>query len=391
MEIAKPPLFFANYEAKERIVINQGGTSSGKTYTLVDMLFLLAMQKAKNTITVVGQDIPNLKVGAYRDAKNIWGNSPIYQQWFDKPNETDRVFRCINGSLIEFKSYTDEQDAKSGKRQYLFVNEANGIPYSIYWQLATRTSKKIFIDYNPSCRFWVHEELIGKPDVKLIISDHRHNPFLTEDMHQRIESISDPELWRVYARGLTGKIQGLVYSNWELCDDLPLEYKKRWIGLDFGFTNDPTAILDVRLSNGDLWVDELVYQSGLTNPTISKELLAHGVESQVEIVADSAEPKSIAELQALRHRIEPAKKGADSVSTGIDILKRYKLRVTRRSKGMRKELLAYKWKVDKQGNSTNVPIDQFNHALDALRYVALNKLAEQRRSTIPRFGVGKQR
>lgn len=389
-EVLKPPLFFANYEAKERVIINQGGTSSGKTYTLIDMLFLLAMQQPKSTITVVGQDIPNLKVGAYRDAKNIWGDSHVYQQWFCKVNETDRVFKCINGSLIEFKSYADEQDAKSGKRQYLFVNEANGIPYSIYWQLATRTTKKIYIDYNPSNRFWVHDELIGKTDVKLIISDHRHNPYLSSEMHERIESISDPELWRVYARGLTGKIQGLIYSNWELCEKLPLDYKKRWIGLDFGFTNDPTAILDVRLSAGELWIDELVYQSGLTNPDISKQLIANGIVSQVEIVADSAEPKSIAELQALKHRIEPAKKGADSINTGIDILKRYKLHITRRSRGLRKELLAYKWSEDRQGNKTNKPIDQFNHALDTLRYVALNKLVEQRKATKPRFMIGKQ-
>ena len=374
IKLEKPPLFFEIFNSPERIVVNQGGTSSGKTYTTIDILFCLAMSEPKQVITVVGQDIPNLKVGAYRDAKTIYSNSNDYQKWFSKPNETDRLFICRNGSLLEFKSYSNEQDAKSGKRDYLFVNEANGIPYSIYWQLATRTRKKIFIDYNPTSRFWVHEELINKPDVKLIISDHRHNPFLSEAEHSRIESIADTELFRVYARGLTGKIEGLVYTDWELVEALPGNFKSRWIGIDFGFTNDPTSIIDVRLSEGELWIDEIEYRTGLTNPAIGKILHENKINSSVVIVADSAEPKSIAEISNMGFRIEPAKKGQDSVKSGIDILKRYKMNITRRSKNIRKELLSYKWKEDRDGNAINQPIDEFNHAMDALRYVALNKL-----------------
>lgn len=380
----KPPLFFENYLSDKRTNVNQGGTSSGKTYTLIDMFFVIAMSEPKQVITVVGQDIPNLKVGAYRDAKTIYGNSELYKQWFSKPNETDRIFTCLNGSIIEFKSYSDEQDAKSGKRDYLFVNEANGIAYPIYWQLATRTRKKIYIDYNPSSRFWAHEELIGKPDVKLIISDHRHNPFLSKEEHDRIESIDDKELFRVYARGLTGKIEGLIYTNWELVDSMPENYKYRYIGLDFGFTNDPTSIIDIRLSNGELWLDELEYTTGMTNPDISDSLKENGITSNVLIIADSAEPKSISEIRNLKHWIEPATKGPDSIKIGIDILKRYKLNITRSSKGLRKEIIAYKWAIDKNGNKTNKPIDRFNHSLDAVRYVALNKLGKTRARKAPK-------
>lgn len=379
----KPPLFFANYQAKERIIINQGGTSSGKTYTIVDMLFIIAMSEPKLVITVVGQDVPNLKVGAYRDAKTIYSKSEIYQQWFSKPNETNRIFTCINNSVIEFKSYSDEQDAKSGKRDYLFINEANGIPYPIYWQLEARTRKKVYLDYNPSARFWVHEELIGKPNVKLIISDHRHNPFLSEEEHSRIESLTG-ERFKVYARGLTGKLDGLIYSNWELCENMPTDYKCRYIGIDFGFTNDPTAIIDIRLSEGELWIDEIEYKSGLTNPDISDILKSNGIYSNVTIIADSAEPKSIKELQNLKHRIEPSQKGPDSIKNGIDILKRYKINITRNSIGTRKEISAYEWKKDKSGLPTNQPIDEMNHALDAIRYVALNKLGERRKPKPPR-------
>jgi phage terminase large subunit len=368
----KPPLFIENYTSDKRVNINQGGTSSGKTYTIVDLLFCMGMESSNQVFTIVAQDIPNLKKGAYRDAKNIWSNSELYQQWYKKPNETERIFACRNGSIIEFNSYQDEQDAKSGKRDYLFVNEANGIDYKIYWQLAIRTRKKIFIDYNPTARFWAHD-LISDKDARLIISDHRSNPYLTKEEHQRIESISDKELFKVYARGCTGQITGLVYTNWKLVDEMPKDYKKRFTGIDFGFTNDPTAIIDVRLSEGELWVDEYEYRTGMLNSDIAKVIKENGI-SLIDTVADSAEPKSIAELRTYGIKIEGAEKGADSIKNGIDILKRYKINITKRSTNIRKEILSYKWKIDRDGNLTNEPIDNFNHSLDPLRYVALNKL-----------------
>ncbi|MEI7502744.1 MAG: terminase large subunit [Paludibacter sp.] len=373
----KSDLFISNLAATgptatERIIINQGGTSSGKTYTIIEILFCIAIREPKSVITVVGQDIPNLKKGAYRDAKNIWGDSELYQQCFGKPNETERIFTCSNGSIIEFNSYQDEQDAKSGKRDYLFVNEANGIDYKIYWQLAIRTKKNIFIDYNPTSRFWAHDIMSDK-NTRVIISDHRDNIYLTQEQHDRIEGITDKELHKVYARGLTGKIDGLVYTNWQLVDEMPKDYKKRFTGIDFGFTNDPTAIIDVRLSQGELWVDEYEYQTGMLNSDIAKVIKANGI-SLIDTVADSAEPKSIAELRTYGIKIEGAQKGADSIKNGIDILKRYKINITKRSTNIRKEILSYKWKVDRDGNLTNEPIDNFNHSLDPLRYVALNKL-----------------
>lgn len=372
----KSPLYYANLNSDKRIIINQGGTSSGKTFSILDVLFTIGASKENQVITVVGQDIPNLKKGAYRDAKHIWGSSKIYQQYWNKPNETDRIFTSITGSVIEFTSYSDEQDAKSGKRDYLFVNEANGIDYAIYWQLAIRTRNKIFIDYNPTARFWVHDKLIGQPDAKLIISDHRHNPYLTKEEHERIESIEDKELHKVYARGKTGQIKGVIYNNWKLVSEMPETYKKRWIGLDFGFTNDPTGIIDVMLSNGELWLDEVEYKSGMLNIDIYNCIKENNLQ-YFEIIADSAEPKSIAELKSYQLKVEGAIKGSDSIKAGIQILQGYKLNVTRRSKNLKTELLAYKWMEDKNGNMLNEPIDKFNHLLDPLRYVALNKLSNK--------------
>ena len=341
---------------------------------------VLGMQEARQVITVVGQDIPNLKVGAYRDAKTILESSPWRSQWWNTINEGERIIKCVNGSIIEFKSYADEQDAKNGKRDYAFFNEANGITYGVYWQIWIRTRKRVFIDYNPTARFWVHDEVIGKPDTRLIISDHRKNYFLTEEEHQRIEGITDKEYWKVYARGLTGKIEGLVLTNWDICEELPPreEWKMESFGLDFGFTNDPSALEQVVLAHGELWVNELIYSTGLTNPDIAERASEQGLTSQQQIIADCAEPKSIRELQAAGLWVTASPKGADSIINGLDILKRYKIHVTRRSTGILDNLRSYKWAKDRDGNTTNKPEDKNNHGIDALRYVALAKLREHR-------------
>ena len=373
-------LFDLNLDSEARVVVNQGGTSSGKTYSIMQVLFYLAMTDIGSIITVVGQDIPNLKVGAYRDAKTILGGSEQLQAAFPVINEGERIIKCINGSLIEFKSYADAQDAKSGKRDYLFVNEANGIPYDIYWQLAIRTRKKIFIDYNPSARFWVHDELIGREGVELLISDHRTNDTLTDEEHERIENISDPELHKVYARGRTGKLEGVVLVNWDICDALPPrdEWKMSCYGLDFGFTNDPSALEHVVEAHGDLWVDELLYSTGLTNPDIAQRAKGEGLTSQDNIIADCAEPKSIRELQAQGLWVSASPKGADSIVSGLDILRRYKIHFTRRSQGIIQNARSYRWAKDRDGNATNKPEDRNNHGIDAIRYVALARLAQRR-------------
>ncbi|MBD1394594.1 PBSX family phage terminase large subunit [Mucilaginibacter glaciei] len=368
-------LFKHNYQSTAQVIINQGGTSSGKTYAIVQVLFSLAITQ-KVVITVVGQDIPNLKSGVMRDAAAVHGSSPVFQGAVKNLNKTDRIYEFDNGSLIEFKSYGNAQDAKSGKRDYLFVNEANGIEWDIYTELALRTRKRIFIDYNPNSGFWAHEKLIGKPGVELIISDHRHNPFLDDNTRHKIESLKneDEELWKVYARGLTGRVTGLIFSKWSICEAIPPDAKLLAAGLDFGYSQDETGCLLVYKQNGELWIEELLYETELTNTDISKRLSKAGLKKSTPVIADSAEPKSIEELRRLGWQITGAKKGADSVNHSIDILKRYHLNVTRNSLNLRKELEKYKWKTDKSGHSTNQPIDTCNHLIDPLRYVALNML-----------------
>lgn len=334
-------LFRLAYEftkSNNAVQVHQGGTSSGKTYSIEQCLFVLAAETEKLIITVVGQDIPNLKAGALRDALSIYNENPELKASVKSYNKSDRIFEFYNGSLIEFKSYDNYQDAKSGKRDYLFVNEANGIQYDIYSELALRTKKKVFIDYNPNAGFWAHENLIGRPGVEYVISDHRDNPFLPQVIRDKIEALKtiDVELWKVYARGLTGRVEGLIFTNWFICDGIPEGAKLIAVGLDFGFTNDETGALEVYMQDGELWCNEIVYETGLTNPDISKKLNHWGVSKSTEIIADSAEPKSIEELWRLRWNIKGALKGPDSIKISIDILKRYKINVTRASVNLRK-------------------------------------------------------
>lgn len=383
-------LYEANSDPQPRFLVNQGGTSSGKTYCLVQRLIELSIQHPRAVITIAGQDLPNLKVGAMRDMETIVGESRWLSEWFTV-NQSDHYYRGKNFALIEFKSYKDAQDAKNGKRDYLFINEANGMTWEVVWQLAIRTRKQVFLDYNPSARFWVHDELIGRTDCKLIISDHRGNRFLSATEHQKIEEIKDPQLWEVYARGLTGKITGLIYTNWDIVDELPpLEECKMLpvYGLDFGYSNDPTALEEIRLAHGELWVDEYIYETGLVNfdprhrdRNIVDLLREAGITRRSLIVADCAEGKSIQEIKNENFWIIPSVKGAGSIKNGIDVLRRYKIHFTRRSVGAIDEAKKYKWAVDRDGNSTNQPIDKFNHAMDAIRYAAQMKLGVKHTGT----------
>ena len=266
-------LYEANLNATEDLIINQGGTSSGKTYSLMQMLFTLAISEKNRSILVVGQSVPNLKVGAITDAQNIVDSSPELQTTIKSYNKTDRLYEFHSGSTMQFKSFNDYQDAKSGKRDYTFFNEINGIPKPIFDEIHLRTRLRTWVDYNPNEEFYIHS-YIDKPNVKFIRSWHEHNPFLSQKIRDKIEALKDidEELYKVYGRGMTGKIEGLVFRNWEQVKAIPEGADYIGSSLDFGFTNDPTASADIYRSDGELWIIEQLYQTGLTNPDIYNAL-----------------------------------------------------------------------------------------------------------------------
>ena len=372
------PVFYWNYTATKQIIVNQGGTSSGKTYSILQVLFVRALEAPNLVITVVGQDVPNLKAGALRDAGTIVASDEALASRIRSYNATDRRYTFDNGSIIEFRSYEDAQDAKSGKRDYLFLNEANGIAFEIFFELEMRTRKQTFIDYNPNAEFWVHKRVLRGEYSKrsqLFISTYKENPFLDSKTIESIESLKteSPELWRVYGLGLTGKITGLIFPDWKLYETAPESYKKLGFGLDFGFANDPTALIQVGLSDGELFLDEKIYQKGLLISELSDLMHALSIPRSAPIFADAADPRAIEELRRKGWNIKAAKKGADSIQVGIDIIKSHKLNISKTSKNLIEEANAYQWNKD-----TNKPVDAFNHAWDAVRYYAIEMLTKNR-------------
>jgi len=372
------PVFFANYSATEKILINQGGTWSSKTFSIIQLFFTYAKDKPGMIFTVTGESIPNLKKGAYRDAQNIYASNQELQQHIEFWNQSERIIYFKNGSLIEFVSNLNEQSAKNGKRDYLFVNEGNGVSWAVFLQLAMRTKYQVIIDYNPSAPFWAHDNLIGTgPDtnelsatVKLLISDHRHNTFLSAEQHRRIEGIKDPQLWRVYARGLTGNLVGLIYPNWtKILDEMFPTSEPIFGGLDFGYTNDPTALVKMcRLGNA-IFIHEVCYESGLAAQQIKDLCKANGFDANRPIYCEH-DPDMISQLRRLGGlNVLPARKGPGSILAGITKMKEYNVFYTASSINIHTERSRYMWIVNPDtGKPTNEPIDQWNHLLDAARY-----------------------
>jgi len=304
-------------------------------------------------------------------------------------NATDKIYR-INNTLIEFFSADNPAKVHGPSRDILYINECINIEYEVFRQLAIRTTGTIFLDCNPCFEFWLDEKVLTGKDALLIHSTYRDNDYLSKAQIKEIESNKgDKDWWTVYGEGLTGSLKGSIIRNWDVVKELPQVYKNRWIGIDFGFTNDPTAIVDVRLSEGELWIDELLYEKGYDNMMIADVLELNGIPRDLPIIADSAEPKSISEIRSQGWKVESAQKGKDSISSGISILNRYRKHVTQRSSNIINEYRNYRWQTDINGEPVNRPIDRYNHSIDAQRYVCLNKLME--RSSGLSYGIVKGR
>jgi len=370
-------VFQAIEKCKAKIIILQGGTSSSKSYSSMQLAYLRAIEKQNIVVTVTGESLPNLRKGIYRDAEAIYGKSKYLQSQIVFWNKSDRIITFKNGSLIEFNSNLDEQSAKAGKRDILIVDEAQGISWPIFFQLAIRTRGQVFILYNPTAPFWSHEKLIGTTPqsndlgavVQLIISDHRHNPFLSAEDHRKTENIKDEELWWVYARGRTGNLTGLIFPNWKMIPDKDFPNDQPFCGgLDFGYTNDPTAGVKVVKISDQYFIKELCYEAGLAPKSLKTILSAEGFDSS-KILYCEHDPEMVNALRRLGILATKAKKGQGSINAGIMNLKQYDVYYTESSKNLHMERSKYMWKKDPStGKSINVPIDDFCHLIDACRY-----------------------
>ena len=360
------PIFYATLNSTARRVIHQGGQWSGKTVNILIALAVRAKTERNRIITVTGQTLNHLKTGAMRDfIKLVY---PYFAPDIVNHNKTDNVFTFRSGSIIEFRSFEDEGKALGAKRDYLFVNEADRFNELVFFQLDSRTDIQTIIDYNPSARFWAHEQLIGEAGNELHISDHRHNPFLSPEKHAEVEGIKNPERWRVYARGLTGNVDGLIFPDWQKIADADFPWNEPMIGgLDFGYTKDPTAGVRIVRLGDSLFVHELMYSPGI-HPTQIKQLFqAAGFTS--EPVYCEHDPEQGAQLRRLGGNWLPAKKGVGSIKAGIQKLHEYKVYYTASSTNLHDERGRYTWLKDKNSDKfINEPVDQWNHLLDAVRY-----------------------
>ena len=374
LKIQATTVFQRNWEANNRYIVNIGGSRSTKTYSILQLLIVKAIESTEPlVISIVRKSLPSLRISVLRDFFDILKNLDLYN--VENHNKTENTY-LLNNTLIEFFSIDDAQKRRGSKRDILFINEANELTYEDFFQLNIRTTNQIFLDFNPSEQFWYNDKLQSRDDVTIIHSTYKDNPYLNKEQVNEIERLqfTDLQYYQIYALGQFAGGMDLVYQYIPI-DDIPVDSAKLvGLGMDYGFTNDPTTLVEVWKDNDSVYLNELLYERNLTNQDIADKLSEYGVDRYIEIIADSAEPKSIEEIRRMGFNIKPAQKGPDSILNGIDILKRKSIHVTKQSINLIKELNNYKWVTDKNGNKLNKPVDAFNHALDAVRYVALNKM-----------------
>ena len=362
-------------KSDKRIIVEQGGTRSGKTYNiLLWIIFEYTYRNTGKTITICRKSFPSLRASVMRDFLDILRAYELYNEEYH--NKSSNEYH-LNGNLVEFISLDQPQKIRGRKRNLLYINEGNELFYEDWQQLVFRTDGRIIIDYNPSDSFhWIYDRVIPREDCDFYQTTYRDNPFLDKSIVDEIERLrdTDEDYWRIYGLGERGMSRATIFQFGQA--EIPTEAKLISYGLDFGYTNDPTALVAVYQLENNLYLDELIYRTGLTNRDIHAHFQSFSLDRRDEVFADSAEPKSIDELHRFGWNVKPTVKGADSVNAGIDILKRHKLFVTPRSSNLIKELQNYKWVEDKNGNLLNKPIDAFNHGIDAARYAVANKLSK---------------
>lgn len=371
LKIKTSNVFERNYNASTKIIVNQGGTRSGKTYSLCQLLIVKAFESSGKRFSIVRKSLPSLKLSVMKDFFEILNNLNLYNE--ANHNKSDHTY-MLNNNSFEFISLDQPQKKRGTKRNYLFCNEANELTWEDFFQLIIRTEEKVYIDYNPSdTHHWIYDKVLGREDCTFIKSTYRDNPFLADELVNEIERLEhiDEEYWKIYGLGERGFSKSIIFNKVQVIGTIPSDAKEVAIGLDFGYTNDPTALIEVYEYEGALIFNELIYERGLTNQDIAKSLHNFGIDRRRPIYGDSAEPKSIEEIYRLGFNIKPASKGRDSINIGIDLLKRYNLKVTSKSSNLISEFNSYKWQEDKNGYLINKPIDNYNHGIDAIRYAVI--------------------
>lgn len=381
LQLRATNVFGRNYRATTRFVVNQGGTGSSKSYSLAQLFSVRPLEVTGKVFSVVRKSMPTLRATAMRDFFNILRVQGRYDE--SCHNKTENIY-YINGNEIEFFGLDEPQKVRSRRRDYLWINEANELDRESFRQLNMRTNTQIFMDFNPSDEFhWIYDDILTRKDCTLIVSTYLDNPFLPAEVIKEIEAFkeADPNYWNVYGLGQRGISSVRILTHWQLCDTLPyytqhdedeegnktetvLPNGEQVYGLDFGY-NHPTSLCEVVLNDDDIYVQQKIYESFLTNDQLIKKMIDMGINKTTYMFADSVESERIEEIREAGFNIYPADK---DVTKGIDSLKRRKLFVTKDSTDGIKELRSYSWKTDRDGKVLDDPVKIRDDFVDSLRY-----------------------
>ncbi len=368
-----------------RIVILQGGTRSGKSYSAVQFLIVKALEESNLMISIVRKSFPSLRISALRDFKEIMKGFGIWDE--DKWKASENTYFFDNGSMLEFLSVQDSERRKGTKRDILFIDEANELDYEDYFQLFIRTTDKTILSYNPSFppqTHWITQQVHTHPESQVYISTYNDNPFLEDSIVKEIERLKDtsPSYWTIYGTGEFGMSEGLIFDNFQTIRDIPEEAELLGYGLDFGYTADPTSMVALFKFEGGIILDEIFYMRGLLTNQITNMIRgAYNMYGNSVVIADSAEPRTIDEVFRMGVNIKPCVKGKDSIINGIDIMKQHKIFITKNSTNLLEEFYSYQWMKDKANNIINQPDQRSNdHAIDAARYVCSWMLSQKKKN-----------
>ncbi len=365
--------------SNKKIIVEQGGTRSGKTYNiLLWIIFEYCTHNTKKIITICRKSFPSLRATVLRDFLEITKSNQIYSELYH--NKTNSEYHMF-GNLIEFVALDQSQKIRGRKRDLLFINEANELYFEDWQQLIFRTQEKIIIDFNPSDEYhWIYDKVIPRSDCEFHKTTYLDNPFVEDAIKQEIERLkdTDEQYWQIYGLGERAASRSTIFRYVEI-KQIPEEANLISYGMDFGYTNDPTTLVSLYTLDHNLYIKEHLYRSKMTTNDINKFLKSEQLQKN-PIYADSSEPRLINELRLMGHNIFPSIKGKDSINAGIDLLKRYKIHILSDSTNAIQEFRNYKWVEDKTGKLTNVPIDLHNHIIDPCRYAAYSVLSR------PNFG-----
>ncbi len=362
----------------KKIIVEQGGTRSGKTYNIILwIIFNYCTNNTNKVITICRKSFPSLRATVMRDFINILDIHKIYKEiHHNKSNSEYTLF----GNLVEFISLDQPQKIRGRKRDLLFVNEGNELYYEDMQQLLFRTQEKIILDFNPSDEYhWIYDKLIPRLDCDFYKTTYLDNPFIEDSIVKEIELLkeTDEQYWQIYGLGERAASRSTIFNYVEV-NKIPTTAKLVSYGMDFGYSNDPSVLASVYTENNNLYIKEHLYRTKMTTNDINQFLKEENIIGT--IYADSAEPRLIEELKRMGHKIFPSIKGRDSINAGIDLLKRYKIHVLNTSTNAISEFRNYKWKMDKTGMLTNTPEDKHNHIIDSCRYATYSILSR------PNFG-----